>query len=104
MRASYAGHNSTPSRFGLAGTMVSYRIEPACDVDAFGNVRYFIYKDERLVALYWHDYRGNEHGIEFVRGLSDLRPVGRVTDFMEGTDSDSPALSARGMAYLDQRT
>lgn len=86
---------------------MSYRIEPACGVDAFGNVRYFIYKDERLVALYWHDYRRNEHGkhgIEFVRGLSDRSPVGRVRDFMEGTDSDSPRLSALGMAYMDQRT
>lgn len=83
---------------------MSYRIEPACGVDAFGNVRYFIYKDGRLVALYWHDYRRNEHGIEFVRGLSDRSPVGRVTDFMEGADSDSPKLSAPGMAYMDQRT
>ena len=83
--------------------MVSYRIEPACGVEAFGNVRYFIYKDERLVALYWHDFRRNEHGIEFVRGLSDRNPVGRVTDFMEGTGSDSPILSALGVAYLDQR-
>ncbi len=82
---------------------MSYRIEPTCGIDAFGNVRYFIYKDEKLVALYWHDFRWNEHGIEFVRGLSDRSPVGRVTDFMEGAHSGSPTLSALGVAYLDQR-
>ena len=83
---------------------MSYRMEPACGVDAFGNVRYFIYKDERLVALYWHDHRANEHGIEFVRGPSDRWPVGRVTEFMDCARVDAPVLSARGVAYLDQRT
>lgn len=76
-----------------------YRIEQEPGRDSFGNYRYRIYKEGVLVAHYWHDYRGDEHGIDFVTGLSDQWPVGRMTDFLFGS-----TLSERSAAYMDQRT
>jgi hypothetical protein len=83
---------------------MAYRIEPEFGRDKFGNYRFRIYKNEKFVAHYWHDYRGDEHGIDFVTGLSDQWPVGRMTDFVEGGGPKPVALSARAVAYLDQRT
>lgn len=79
-------------------------IEQESSRDSLGNYRYRIYKDKVLVAHYWHDFRGEEHGIQFVNGTSDPWPVGRMTDFLEGGGPEPLALSERGLAYVDQRT
>lgn len=79
-------------------------IEQESSRDSLGNYRYRIYKDKILVARYWHDFRGEEHGIQFVNGTSDRWPVGRMTDFLEGGGPEPLVLSERGLAYLDQRT
>lgn len=84
------------------GTAVTYRIEPDVRRDAFGSYRYRIYQNERLIAHYWHDFRGDEHGIEFVDGRRENWPVGRMTDFIEGGGPQPRALSARAIAYLEQ--
>jgi hypothetical protein len=82
---------------------VSYTIERVdAQRDSSGNYRYRIYEDARLIAHYWHDHRGDEHGIEFVDGASRPRPVGRMADFIEGGGPEPLTLSARAVAYLRQ--
>ena len=80
-----------------------YRVEHA-DVrrESFGDYRYLIFRDERLIAHYWHDYRGDEHGIEFVDGPAEAWPVGRMTDFLEGGGLEPLRLSELAIAYLDE--
>ena len=69
----------------------------------FGPYRYGIYEDGRLVARYWHDYRGDDHGIEFPDGTSDFWPVGRMTEFVTGGGPQPLGLSDQAIAYLEAR-
>ncbi|WP_260393120.1 hypothetical protein [Ralstonia sp. SET104] len=81
--------------------MMSFRIELDVSVrESFGDYRYHIYDGDRLIARYWHDYRGDEHGIEFVDGLRESWPVGRMVDFIEGGGPTPLVLSARALVYL----
>ena len=79
-----------------------YRIEQESGRDAFGNYSYRIYSDSRLIARYWHDYRGDEHGIEFVNGKS-LPCPGQMTDFIIGGGPEPLVLSERAATYIDQK-
>ena len=81
---------------------MTYRIEQdSTPRDSFGEYTYKIYKDDKLLAKYWHDYRGDEHGIEFVNGKKKEWPVGKMTDFIEGGGPKPLALSERAIKYLD---
>jgi hypothetical protein len=71
--------------------------------EPFGGYTYRIYEDGRLVANYWHDYRGDEHGIEFIDGLKEIWPVGRMTDFIQGGGPEPLTLSQRAVNYLKQK-
>jgi len=62
--------------------------------------RYLIFAGDRLVARYWHDHRGDEHGIEFVDGRRDDWPVGRMTDFLTGGGPVPLGLSEAAVNYL----
>jgi hypothetical protein len=65
--------------------------------------RYRIYQGDRLVARYWHDFRGDEHGLEFLDGTSVGCPVGRVTDFLMGGGPEPLRLSTAAVNYLASR-
>ncbi|TXH02529.1 MAG: hypothetical protein E6R07_15010 [Nevskiaceae bacterium] len=65
--------------------------------------RYRIYKDGCLVAHYWHDHRGDEHGIEFIGGEKEPWPVGRMTEFLEGGGPQPLSLSSGAVAYLTRK-
>ncbi|WOS41259.1 hypothetical protein [Xanthomonas rydalmerensis] len=78
-----------------------YRIEQEPGRDAFGSYGYRVYKGNQLVARYWHDYRGDDHGIVFVNGKS-LSCPGRMTDFITGGGPEPIALSEQAATYLDQ--
>lgn len=83
---------------------MSYRIERVeRKREPFGEYQYRIYADERLVANYWHDHKGDEHGIEFVNGRKEEWPVGRMTDFIQGGGPMPLVLTARAVAYLEQK-
>jgi hypothetical protein len=82
---------------------MSYKIEQESGRDSSGNYKYRIFRDGRLFAQYWHDFRGDEHGIDFVNGVSEGWPVGRMVDFLEGGGPKPLVISARGIAYLDQK-
>jgi hypothetical protein len=71
--------------------------------ESFGEYRYDIFKDGRLVARYWHDYRGDEHGIEFLGGTIEEWPVGRMIEFITGGGPQPLGLSERAIAYLNEK-
>jgi hypothetical protein len=82
---------------------MNYRIERAeTNREPLGEYRYRIYEDSKLIAHYWHDYRGDDHGIEFVNGTSEHSPFGRMTEFIEGGGPKPLVLSAKAVAYLKQ--
>jgi hypothetical protein len=83
---------------------MSYSIEHAgSSRGSYGDYRYRICWDGQLVAYYWHDYRGDEHGIEFPDGSKEDGPVGQMTDFIEGGGPQRLSLTARAVAYLDRK-
>jgi hypothetical protein len=65
---------------------------------------YLIYQDGHLIARYWHDFRGDEHGIDFLNGEKDEWPVGRRSDFLKGGGPEPLVLSERAVAYLKEKT
>ena len=69
----------------------------------FDEYRYEIHNGDRLVARYWHDFRADDHGIEFVDGPNESWPVGQMTDFLKGGGSQPLRLSDAAIAYLNQR-
>ena len=71
--------------------------------ESFGSYTYRGYEDGRLVAHYWHDYRGDEHGIEFADGSKELWPVGRMVDLIQGGGPEPLTLSPRAVDYLKQK-
>lgn len=71
--------------------------------DSFGEYQYNIYEQGRLVARYWHDYRGDDHGIEFINGKKEDWPVGRMVDFITGGGPQPLGLSERAVAYLKSK-
>ena len=82
-----------------------YRVErDGSGREPFGEYRYRIYDGDMLIANYWHDFRGDEHGIDFAVPVSgspkDLWPVGRMIDFLEGGGPEPHALSERALAYI----
>lgn len=81
---------------------MSFIIEHAGeDRDSFGIYKYRILESGRLVAHYWHDFRGDEHGIDFINGTSELWPVGRMSEFVEGGGPMPLSLSEKAVAYLN---
>jgi hypothetical protein len=69
----------------------------------FDNVTYLIYEDGHLIARYWHDFRGEEHGIDFLNGYTDDWPVGQRSDFVQGGGPEPLVLSERAVAYLKDK-
>ncbi len=70
--------------------------------ESFGDYRYNIYKDGQLIARYWHDYRGDDHGIEFTNGKTEDGLPGRMVEFITGGGPQPLGLSERAIAYLNQ--
>ncbi len=71
--------------------------------EPFGMYRYRIRRNGLVVARYWHDHRGEEHGIEFANGVIVDWPVGRMSDFVEGGGPEPRRLSTRAIAFLAPR-
>lgn len=64
---------------------------------------YEITSGNRLVGRYWHDHKSHERSINFVHGHSAIRPVGSVTDFIEGGGPQPLRLTAAAMKYLTRK-
>lgn len=71
--------------------------------DSHGNYQYLIHDDRgRLVAFFWHDFRGDEHGVKLAGGRAASRFHGRMIDFLEGGGPLPLVLSATAVAYLQR--
>jgi hypothetical protein len=64
------------------------------------NYEYDILDGSDVIAGYWHDFRGDEHGIVFADGRSEDRPVGRPADFIMNGGPFALRLSSAAVAYL----
>lgn len=83
---------------------MTFRIEQdRTERESFGNYTYRIYRHNKLVARYWHDYRGDEHGIDFINGDSEGWPVGGMIDFIKGGGPQPLVLSEAAVTYLKKK-
>ena len=71
--------------------------------ESFGEYRYNIFENGHLVARYWHDHRGDDHGIEFLNGTTEEWPVGRMVEFITGGGPQPLGLSDRAVTYLNKK-
>jgi hypothetical protein len=71
------------------------------DPEPAGNYNYEIYRGSTLIARYWHDFRGDEHGITFLNGTTEERPLNQVTDFLKGGGPQPLTLSDAAAQFLD---
>ena len=70
---------------------------------SFGHYEYEILDGEAMIATYWHDYRGDEHGIIFLDGRRDDGFPGRTNEFIQGGGPEPIRLSSLAIEYLDQK-
>lgn len=64
--------------------------------------KYMIFEDGIFIAYYWHDHRGDDHGIEFLNGIKEFSPLPRRSDFLVGNGRYYPlSLTKRAVAYLE---
>ena len=83
---------------------MTYQIQQSDQArEAFEEYKYEIFKDEVLVAVYWHDYRGDAHRIQFTNKESIEWPFGVMTDFLTGGGPEPLGLSEKAIEYLDQQ-
>lgn len=68
--------------------------------NSFWKYEYNIFRDDKLVAHYRHDFRGDAHEIIFLDGRSISMPVGRMTDFISGGGQKPLLLSKAAIAFL----
>ena len=81
---------------------MNYKVEHAePSRDSSGNYWYKIYKDEQLIAKYWHDFRGDEHSLEFLDGTEKYCPLERMTGFIKGGGSEPLTLSNCAIELLN---
>ncbi len=71
--------------------------------ESFGNYKYQILMDDRVVAIYWHDYRGDGSGIEFQDGSKESDPLGGLTSFLSGGGPKPLELTASAVKYLSEK-
>jgi hypothetical protein len=82
---------------------MSFRIERnKRERDSNGNYQYLIFEGKRLIAKYWHDFRGDSHGIEFVNGKKEGCP-GSMTSFLSGGGPKPLLLTEKAINYLNER-
>lgn len=77
---------------------MNFRVEQSTkNRESFGNYDYLIYKDEKLVATYWHDYRGDCYGIRFINGKTGSAVP---NNFLVGGGPKPHELSVSAIEYL----
>jgi hypothetical protein len=89
----------------VGAVCVHFRIEQddSAKRPPFGLYTYRIYEDDRYIAEYWHDYRGDEHGIKVFDGRSGDFPFSRIAEFIVGGGPEPLRLSNRAQAFLSGR-
>jgi len=85
--------------------MAYFSIEPEGGKrEDFEAYRYRILRDGEPVAKYWIDFRGDDHGIEFIDGSSFGWPVGSVLEFVQGGGSSPIRLTPEAVAFLEEKS
>jgi hypothetical protein len=77
-----------------------FSIRPLKRAKRPGANEYEVFDGDTLVARYWHDFRGEEHGIIFVDGRRDDWPVDRNGDFVVSAGPFLLDPSQAAVAYL----
>jgi hypothetical protein len=65
-----------------------------------GNYEYELLRDGSLVALYWHDFRGDEQGF-VVDGLHRSSPFGRAGDVIAGGAGSPLSLTPEAVEFVE---
>ncbi|WP_288363300.1 hypothetical protein [uncultured Spongiibacter sp.] len=82
---------------------MSYQIRRSkVERDAIGNYQYEILHGKKVVAKYWHDFRGDAHGIEFVGGKKEGCP-GSMINFLSGGGPKPVELTSMAIKYLCEK-
>lgn len=81
----------------------SIRQLPTTDRASFAHYEYEISDGTAVIARYWHDFRGNEHGIVFADGRKCEWPVGAMTDFLMGGGPKPLELSEAAKIWLREQ-
>lgn len=71
--------------------------------EPFGDYRYSIYRNDQLIAYFWHDHRGDEGGVEFIDGRRESDPMSHPAHFLEGGGPHPLALSPWAISYLESK-
>lgn len=81
-----------------------FRIEQKEERSAqsFGNYEYEVFENENLIAIYWHDYRGNEHGINFIKGKKISSIPSTMPDFLLGGGPQPHELSEFAINFINK--
>ena len=69
---------------------------------SFGDYHYGIYENGKIIAYFWHDYRGDDNGIEFINGISAQNPVDSRANFLGGGGPQPLTLSKRAIKYINE--
>lgn len=69
--------------------------------NSYWKYEYNIFRGDKLVAHYRHDFRGDAHEIIFIDGRSISMPVGSVTDFIIGGGPKPLLLSKAAIDFLN---
>ena len=70
--------------------------------DAFEGYECEIFERTRLVARYWHDYRGDDYGVSLADGREIERPLPRMPDFISGGGPQPLARSEAAVRWLTE--
>jgi len=80
---------------------VTYRIEYIDREQASGDYHRKIYKDNVLIASYWHDFRGDEYEVTFIHSGIKVEPSFRMVEFIKGGGSEPLELSEIGVEFIE---
>jgi hypothetical protein len=69
---------------------------------SFGDYEYEIHESDKLIARYWHDYRGDGHSIAFIGGKKWDDLPGRMLDFLTGGGPEPTELTQIAIDFLDE--
>jgi len=69
---------------------------------SFGNYEYEIREFGTLIARYWHDYRGDGHGITFIGGKECGDLPGVMLDFLSGGGPEPTELTETAIDFIDK--
>jgi len=80
---------------------MTYRIEYIKREQNFGDYHRKIFKDNILIATYWHDFRGDEYEITFIHSGKKVQPSFRMIDFIKGGGPEPLELSEVGIEFIE---